>query len=338
VQELATPAEAEDLVARGKTHGAVIIPADFSDQINAHEPTSIDVIVDPAQPESASIITGIMNQVVAEMTIWGEVQFGVRSLLESSGILAEAGPEDQLAIAAQSLGVIMTRINEARKNPAIVVENVNIEGEETENWLTLYFPFLFSGITVMFAFFIIGTMAQTLLSEREAGTIRRLLAAPVPRGAILAGKVLAYMLLACVQIAVLLTFSHLAFNMIVGQSPLGLIVLTVVVAFVATSLGMLVAAIAKSSEQAANTGYIAAFVLGALGGSIPLGSTTLASRAGGLRQVLAAIMPNGHAVEAYYRLMAENGTLTTILPQIGILLAMGVVFFAIAVWRFRFEA
>jgi hypothetical protein len=49
-------------------------------------------------------------------------------------------------------------------------------------------------------------------------------------------------------------------------------------------------------------------------------------------------MPNGHAVEAYYRLMAENGTVTTILPQIGILLAMGVVFFAIAVWRFRFEA
>jgi hypothetical protein len=35
--------------------------------------------------------------------------------------------------------------------------------------------------------------------------------------------------------------------------------------------------------------------------------------------------------------MAENGTLIDILPQVGVLLAMGVVFFGIAVWRFRFE-
>jgi hypothetical protein len=35
--------------------------------------------------------------------------------------------------------------------------------------------------------------------------------------------------------------------------------------------------------------------------------------------------------------MAENGTLVDALPQLGILLAAAVVFFGIAVWRFRFE-
>jgi ABC-2 type transport system permease protein len=337
VQELDSADEAEGEVARGKA-AAVIIPADFSPQINDHQPTQVDVIVDPAQPESASIITGIMNQVVAEVTIWGEVQYGVRSILESSGILAGASPEEQRALAAQSLGVIMTRINETRKNPAIAVENVNIQGEEGESWLTTFFPVLFSGITVMFAFFIVASMAQTLLSEREAGTLRRLLAAPVPRGAILAGKVLAFMALVCLQIAVLLAFSNLAFNVTLGSSPLGLIVLTVGVAFVATALGLLVAALAKSAEQANSFGLIVAFLLGALGGSIPVGSATLASRAGGLRQVLAYILPNGHAVEGFYRLMAENGDVVRILPQFGILVGMGVVFFLIAIWRFKFEA
>ena len=337
VQELSSPGEAEGQVARGKAEAAVIIPADFSQQISAHQPTQIEVIVDPAQPESASIITGIMNQVVGEATIWGEVQYGVRSVLESSGILAGASPQEQRAIAAQSLGVIMTRINQMRENPVIMVENVNVQGEEAGSWLTLFFPFLFSGITVMFAFFIVGTMASTLLIERETGTLRRLLAAPIPRGAILAGKVLAYMLLVCVQIAVLLTFSHLAFNVSMGNSPLGLALLTLGVAFVATSLGMLVAALAKSAEQAGNTGFLVAFLLGALGGSVPLGSVTLATRTGGLRQALALALPNGHAVEGYYRLMAENGDVLRILPQFGILLGMGALLFLVAVWRFKFE-
>jgi ABC-2 type transport system permease protein len=338
VQELDSAGEAEGEVARGKAAAAVIIPADFTPQINDHQPTEVEVIVDPAQPESASIIAGIMNQVVAEVTIWGEVQYGVRSILEGSGILAGASPDEQRALAAQSLGVIMTRINETRKNPAIAVENVNMQGEEGESWLTSFFPFLFSGITVMFAFFIVASMAQTLLNEREAGTLRRLLAAPVPRGAILAGKVLAFMALVCIQIAVLLAFSHLAFNVALGSSPLGLVVLTVGVAFVATALGLLVAALAKSAEQANSFGLILAFLLGALGGSIPVGSATLASRAGGLRQVLASILPNGHAVEGFYRLMAENGDVVRILPQFGILVGMGVVFFLIAIWRFKFEA
>jgi ABC-2 type transport system permease protein len=115
-------------------------------------------------------------------------------------------------------------------------------------------------------------------------------------------------------------------------------VLTVGVAFVATALGLLVAALAKSAEQANSFGLIVAFLLGALGGSIPVGSATLASRAGGLRQVLAYILPNGHAVEGFYRLMAENGDVVRILPQFGILVGMGVVFFLIAIWRFKFEA
>jgi len=337
VHAINSPSEAEEQVAKGKTTAAVIIPSDFTQKINAYQSTQIEVIVDPAQPETASIVTGIMKQVVAEVTLWGEVQYGVRSILEKSGILAGATPQEQRAIAAQSLGAFMTRINEARQNPVIAVENVNIQGEETENWLVLFLPYLFSGITVMFAFFIVAAVAQTLLSEREAGTMRRLLAAPIPRGSILAGKILAYMLLAFIQIAVLLTFSHLAFKMGIGNSPLGLALLTLDVAFVATSLGMLVASLAKNSDQAGNVGTILALLMGGLGGSIPLGSTTLATRAGGLRQVLASLLPNGYAVEGYYRLMAENGDVMSILPQLGILFGMGVLFFAIAAWRFKFE-
>jgi hypothetical protein len=62
-------ADAEQQVAQGEATSAIVIPAGFTRGVDAYTPMSIDVIVDPAQPEAASIVTGIMNQVVAEVTI-----------------------------------------------------------------------------------------------------------------------------------------------------------------------------------------------------------------------------------------------------------------------------
>ena len=49
------------------------------------------------------------------------------------------------------------------------------------------------------------------------------------------------------------------------------------------------------------------------------------------------LTPQAHALEAFRRLLVEGGNLIDILPQVGILTGMGALFFAIAVWRFRFE-
>ena len=329
-------ADAEQRVADGEATAAIVIPADFTQKINAHTPTAIEVIVDPAQPESASIVTGIMNQVVAEVTIWGEVQYGIRTILDESGVLADASAEVRHGVEAQNLGVIMTRLNEMRRNPAIVVTSEDLEGAKIEGGITIFFALMFPGITVMFVFFTVGMSGASLLNEREAGTLRRLLAAPIPRGAIIAGKMLAYMLLVCLQVVVLFGVANILFDMPLGKSPVALVLLTLVLALVATALGMLVAALSGTAQQADNIGTVLGFVLAGIGGCIAMSPTPL-TRAEGFMGVLSNLTPHGHALEGYYRLMAENATFVQILPEIGILLAMGVVFFLIARWRFRFE-
>ncbi len=328
--------DAEQRVADGEATAAILIPADFTQKINAYTPTAIEVIVDPAQPESASIVTGIMNQVVAEVTIWGEVQYGIRTILDESGMLADAGAEVRRAVEAQNLGVIMTRLNEMRRNPAIVVTSEDLEGAKIEGGITIFFALMFPGITVMFVFFTVGMSGASLLNEREAGTLRRLLAAPIPRGAIIAGKMLAYMLLVCLQVVVLFGVANILFDMPLGKSPVALVLLTLVLALVATALGMLVAALSGTAQQADNIGTVLGFVLAGIGGCIAMSPTPL-TRAEGFMGVLSNLTPHGHALEGYYRLMAENATFVQILPEIGILLAVGVVFFLIARWRFRFE-
>lgn len=330
-------ADAEQRVAEGEATAAIVIPAGFTHDIDAYTSTSIDVIVDPAQPEAASIVTGIMDQVVAEVTIWGEVQYGVRTVLDESGLLAGASPEEQRAIGAQTMGAIMTQLSELRRTPAIVVASENLEGATvtTEGALQAFFAYLFPAITVMFVFFVVSSIATSLLAERETGTLRRLLAGPIPRGAIIAGKMLAYVLLVCLQLVVLLGVGSIFFGMPLGQSPVGLVLLTLVVALVATALGMLLAAMAKTSRQADGAGIVLSFVLAGIGGCVGLAAPI--TRMEGFISVLGQLTPHAHAVEGYYSLMAENATLVQILPEIGILLGMGIVFFGIATWRFRFD-
>jgi len=323
-------------VAQGDLASAILIPADFSEKINSYSPTQIEVMVDPAQPESASIVAGIVNQVVSEVNIWGEVQYGVRSLLQESGLLAQAGPQEQRAIEAQNLGVIMTRINEMRSNPAILVVSEDLQGAKVQGGIELFIAYLFAGLTVMFIFFIVAMCSTSLLGEREAGTIRRLLSAPVPRGAIIAGKTLAFMLLGCLQVVVMFGVANLLLKAPLGSSPLALVVLTLVVTFTAAAMGMMVAALAKSASQAGSVSLILAFVLAGLGGALVTTKEPL-SRTSGFVGTLAKLTPHAYAVEGYYRVMAENQSFLQILPEIGILLAFGLVFFLVAVWRFRYD-
>ncbi len=336
VQEFNTVADAEAPVAQGEKTAAIIIPADFSQKINNYTQAAIEVMVDPAEPEGASIVTGILNQVVGEVTIWGEVQHGVRSIFQESGLLAQASPEQQRAVEAQNLGVIMTRINEMRRNPAIVVVSEDIKGAKVQGGIELFIAYLFAGMSVMFIFFIVAYCSNSLLLEREAGTIRRLLTAHAPRGTIIAGKTLAFMLVGCLQVVIMFTMANLLLRAPLGRSPLALVVLTVVVTFVAAAMGMMVAALAKTASQAFSIGMILAFVLAGLGGAL-VTTREPVTRAGGLMGALSRITPHAYAVEGYYKLMAENAAFNQILPEIGILLLFGIVFFAVAVWRFRYE-
>jgi ABC-2 type transport system permease protein len=328
--------EAEQKVAEGEAAAAIVIPADFSEKIDAYMPVTIEVIVDPAQPESVSIITGIMNQVFTEVTIWGEVQYGIRTVLENSGLLDGATPEQKAAVGAQNLGVIMTRLNEMRRNPAIEVISEDLQGEVAEGGIMAFVSYVYAAYIVLFIFFVVGSCAESIQDEREMGTLRRLVAAPIPRGAVIGGKMLGFMIIPCLQAVLLFAIGNLFFDVPLGQSPAGLIVLTIVVAGVSTSLGLLLATLVQSKKQAGDMGTLLGFVLGFAGGAIPI-APLLMTRMEGPMSILSRIVPHANAIEAYYRLVAENASLMDILPEIGILVGMILIFLMIAVRRFKFE-
>ena len=336
VETFKETSEAEEKVAKGEFSAAIVIPTDFSEKIDAYTPVAIEVIVDPAQPESISIITGIMNKVVDEVNIWGEVQYGVRSVLGDSGLLEIATPDQMAAIGAQNLGVIMTRLNEMRRSPVIEVISEDLQGKATEGGIMSFVSYVYSAYIVLFIFFVVGTCAESIQDERELGTLRRLAAAPIPRGAIISGKMLGYMVIPCLQAAILFAVGNLFFDIPLGRSPAGLVILTLVVAGTSTSLGLLLASMVRSKKQAGDIGTILGFVLGFAGGAKPIAPLRMA-RMDGPMGIISRIVPHTNAIEAYFKLIAENASLLDILPEIGILVAMMLVFLLIAVRRLKFQ-
>ena len=138
----------------------------------------------------------------------------------------------------------------------------------------------------------------------------------------------------------LLTF----FDMPLGDSPLALLLLTMALALAATSFGMLIGSLAKTSKQAGNLGTVLGFVLFIASGTINNASVSVTSGAVEIGQVpegfwsyLAQLTPHFHAVDGYFQLMLKGAGLADISLNILALLGFAVVFFLVAMWRFKFE-
>jgi ABC-2 type transport system permease protein len=196
----------------------------------------------------------------------------------------------------------------------------------------------------MFAFFLVGFMGESILREKEAGSFRRLLAAPIHRGTVIAGKMLAFVGVVFLQMLLLFGIGNLAFQMPLGKSPLGILALTLALALAATGLGMVVGSVARTGKQAGNIGMLLGFVLfltsGSMaGGSITIEGGTAAVNFGseGLRFYLSQLTPHTHAHSAYTKLMLGGAGLADVAPSIGALLGFAAIFFLVAVWRFRFD-
>jgi len=329
--------EADRQVADGQAQAAIVIPADFSQKVETYEPTQVQVITDPTQAEFAKLVSGLANYAVAPVILQGEVQHGIRAVLDESGLLEGAAPEVRRAIEAQNLGVIMTRLQALVSDPFIALRSENMAGEEAAAAPFNFFMLFVPGFTVMFAFFNISAVAGTINSEKDTGTFRRLLAAPIHRGAIIAGKMLTYMIIVCLQVMVMFGVAGGFFGMPLGRSLAGLVVITVALSFVVAAVGMLLAPRSRARNQSESSGTILSLILAGLGGCMPRGVLTPLYRQEGLLASLSRLTPHSYALDGYYRLMAEGAGLGDVLPLAAVIVGMGIVFFAIAVWRFRFD-
>jgi ABC-2 type transport system permease protein len=181
-------------------------------------------------------------------------------------------------------------------------------------------------------FFIVQVVATSILREKQDGTFRRLMVAPISRTALLIGKVLPYYLINLLQVAVMFAVGVFMFNMSLGNDPLALVIVTLCTAAASTGLGLLVAALGKTAEQIGGISSLLVITLAALGGSMV--PTFIMPP---FMQTLSKISPHAWALEGYQNVIVRGLGVASILPEAGMLMLFAVVFFGVAVWRFKFD-
>lgn len=195
------------------------------------------------------------------------------------------------------------------------------------------YQILVPSYTVMFAFVLVLTVGWLFVGERRSGTMIRLRAAPLSRGAILLGKLLPCFVLSLVQGFFLLVAAKLIFGMSWGANPGWLIPVVVSTSCAAVGLSLLVASLARTEGQVAIFGTLLVLVLAGVSGCL-MPRDLMPEQ---MKEV-SRVTPHAWALDAYNQLLINPSPELGIVSQACIvLIGFGAVFTAIAWWRLKLE-
>ncbi len=319
---------------------ALFIPADFSTQIAAGQQTTLRLAMHPIN-EEADMLT--VERAVARAS--REYMLGeyLNAGLEQMAAMQAANPNANAAFSKERIQQqVAAQGIAAAEHPLITVVTTTPARPSDDKSETLTIPsyseFAVVGMTVLFVFLAAGVTARSIFDEKREGTFRRLLASPISKWALLGGKLLPNFILVLIQIAVLFFTGGVVIGLI-GLKPLNLnvelptlVIISLAAALCSTSLGIFIAALAKTEAQVGVFASIALFLAGLLGGSfIPLFLFPQ-----GLEN-LARVVPLYWANQAYFGLFFRGQTLVELVPNVAALLGFSLLFFGIGLWRFKFN-
>jgi ABC-2 type transport system permease protein len=315
---------ARQLVADGKRAGAVVIPSGFSTAITSGQPTVLELIVTPGG-QTASLLEGMVRGVTSGFS---NVQTTVEVAISEVQRATASTDLDYEGIASRVAATALERLEDPPVRTRITTVGGGAEEDEEFNIFSQVVP----GYAVMFAMFTVLSAAGGILEEKERGTFKRLLIAPIPRWSLLGGKLLAQFLVGVGQIALMFLAGALIFRVQLGNSLLGLVLITLATCWATTSLGILLVAVIRSRKQIHPITTLIILGSSAIGGSwFPLFMMPKAV------QQVARITLVAWAMEGYNRLMILGGSLADVWVNIGVLILYGAVCFAVGLKLFRFK-
>jgi ABC-2 type transport system permease protein len=313
---------ARQLVRDGKRAGAMVIPSGFGTAMSSGQPTALELVVVPGG-QTAPLLEGMVRGVAGGFSnVQTTVEVAISEVQRATG----SHDLDYEGIAERAMATTLERL----KDPPIRARVTTVGStEETEFDI---FDQVVPGYAVMFAMFTVLSAAGGILEEKERGTFKRLLISPVSRWSLLGGKLLAQFLMGLGQIVLMFLAGALVFQVQLGDSLVGLFLITLATCWATTSLGILLVSVIRSRKQIHPITTLVILGSSAIGGSwYPLFMMPKAV------QRVARITLVAWAMEGYNRLTILGGDLVDVWVDIAVLVAYGAICFAIGLKLFQFK-
>ena len=289
----ASPSQAEAMLADGTVSFVVTIPSDFARRVERDNHPQILIEADATDPAVASGAISTLGTVA------------------SQALLREQGTE---ALAAQQQANALEVVVHKRYNPEGITQYNIVPG--------------LLGVILQMILVMMTSMALT--RETERGTMENLLAMPTSALEVMLGKVLPYMVVGAVQVAVVLAAAKLLFSVpFIGSMSL---LLTGIFIFVLALvlLGYTISTVARTQMQAMQLTFF--FFLPSLllsGFMFPFRGMP------GWAQVLGEIFPLTHFLRLTRAVMLKGGDYASVSVEMAVLVLFVFIYAGLALLRFR---
>ena len=210
------PGEIDLFMEKGEASVAIVVPRGFANVIAAGKPATVGIIVDGSESQSATIGVSTVSMIVSQYA---------QGLV--SGIL------DRLWV----LGVRPVRVKpEVRVwyNPELRSRNFMVPGV--------------LGLVLMVMTMMLTSMA--IVREKEMGTMEQLVVTPIRPLELLAGKLLPFLIIGIVDVALIMSLIHFLFRVPMRGSVLLLFGLSLVFMLTTLGLGLFISTVSSNQQQA----------------------------------------------------------------------------------------
>lgn len=243
VREASAP-DVPSLVEDGTVAMGVVVPDGFTGALTGGDGPQVQVTLGDDAGLSGVVVSSVLDGVLTQLTA------STRAVVAALDL--GVPPQQAMAIAQ---GV-----------SAAVPEVVWQQGEAADEQLGAE-EAVVAGQAGLFLLFTVGFGVLGLVTERDQGTLARLVSMPMRPWLIVLSKGLVSFVLGLVATSVLLGAGGLLFSNVDFGSPVAVGALVVMVVAAATSIMFIIAKVARTAEQAGISQAIVAVVLGMSGGA-----------------------------------------------------------------------
>ena len=317
-------ADAEKAVDDEEAAAALLIPEGYSAAVAEGQKAALTIVATEGSSGAATVASVIRSVAGRQVAVGLASRAAAESVLQGRSI----GPGSTDAVLDEAVAQARPVADQVLADPAATsrVVKAGAAAGQVPSGFVLSSP----GMLVNFIMFSLTTAGVALILERRHGTLQRLMTTRVRRWELIAGKSIGMFLLTFAQQVVLLGAAQLFFGVDYLRDPVALLVMMVALSLVASTLGLLLAAVLKSEQALIATSVIVSMSVSALSGAwFPLEIT------GPAFQFVGHLLPTAWILDGLRGIVVRGFDVADVLPAFWVSVAWAAGFFALAVWRFR---
>ncbi|MGD2157658.1 MAG: ABC transporter permease [Anaerolineales bacterium] len=334
--ELYEQVEARSAFDEGTIKRMLTIPADYAVDLESGDVVTLQLEnASDANYTRSEAVHRVVAGVAADLSLQSQL---INSFEQMAAMQAGSSPEQQAFTTEIIIEQAQSQFERSRTEPLLGLDEIwplhlQAKDDQETNPPDVFVP----GFAVLFIFLTAQTTAQSIYEEKKIGSFRRLLAAPISKPTILLGKMAPNFITGLTQIIVLFGTGVFILpvlgldSMAIGNDPLALVVMCLVILLCSASLGVFIAGIARTEAQISGLSQVVLWIFGFAGIWLDMIASISPF------DIISKLIPHTWANQAFLDLFVRGQGLADIVPNIFVLLGFTLAFFAVGLWRFDYR-